>query len=124
MVVFPIFLFLLFYTNPSLTSKFATVHNCQVEPYTETINLQNCSKNMANVHTTRCRGQCYSEDILIYDWQNAPTHYRHKRKIGCCSPIQHEIQEIRLMCENEPRTIKYRVITQCECRSCSDRCIE
>ncbi|CAF3329350.1 unnamed protein product [Rotaria socialis] len=126
MVGIPIFLFLLIHINLSSTTTTLVKHHCQVEPYTETIYLQNCRSQPIKIDTTRCRGQCYSEDLLIYDWQNAPTHYRHKRHLFCCSPTNTEAQEIRVTCENEnePQTVKYRFVISCECKPCNDRCTE
>ncbi|CAF0820205.1 unnamed protein product [Rotaria sp. Silwood1] len=120
-----IFLFLLVHTPPLIISKTPTIHNCQVEPYTETINLQNCLNTPLSIETTRCRGQCYSQDYLVYDWQYAPTHYRHIHHLHCCSPKNTKAHEIQIMCENKkPRTIQYRIVTQCECKKCNDRCME
>jgi len=108
-----------------LTAKTPVIHHCQVESYTETINLRNCLNNPISIKTTRCRGQCYSEDSLIYDWQYAPTHYRHQHYIHCCSPNQTKSVETQIICDNNQlQTIKYRIVTQCECKLCSDRCFE
>ena len=90
-----ILFFLLIHLTPLITSKIPVIHPCQIESYTETVNLRNCLNTPISIKTTRCRGQCYSEDFLIYDWQYAPKHYRHKHYIHCCSPnitISHEIQ--------------------------------
>jgi hypothetical protein len=120
-----ILLFLLIHSTPFLTSKIPVIHHCQIEPYTETINLRNCLKTPISIKTTRCRGQCYSEDSLIYDWQYPPNHYRHKHYIHCCSPNTTESHETQILCQNKQlKTIKYRIITQCECKLCSDKCLE
>jgi hypothetical protein len=100
------------------------MHQCQVESYTETINLRSCSNTPISIKTTRCRGQCYSEDFLIYDWQYAPTHYRHQHYLNCCSPNNTKSHETQIICENKQlKTLKYQIITQCECKLCSDRCL-
>ncbi|CAF0745767.1 unnamed protein product [Adineta steineri] len=101
------------------------MHYCQVESYNETIYLQNCSNNSISIKTTRCRGQCYSEDFLIYDWKYTPLHYRHKHHLHCCSPNRIKSFETQIICENKRlQTVKYRSAVRCECKLCSDRCSE
>ena len=108
-----------------ITSNNSIKHHCQVESYTETINLLRCLSTPLSIKTARCRGQCYSEDSLIYDWQYAPKHYRHKHHLHCCSPSKTIPHEIQIQCDNKQlQTINYRIITQCECKLCSDKCSE
>lgn len=118
-----LFLFLIHSTS-LLTSKLPAIHHCQVEHYTETINLGNCLNTPISIKTTRCRGQCYSEDFLIYDWQYAPNHFRHKHHLHCCLPTNTKSHETQIRCENNQlKTLKYQIITQCECKLCTDKCL-
>ena len=120
-----ILLLLLLHSTLLLTSKLPTISHCQVESYTEKLNLRNCLNTPISINTTRCRGQCYSEDFLIYDWQHAPGYYRHKHRLHCCSPNSSSSYENQILCENKQfKTIQYRIITQCECKLCTDRCLE
>ena len=101
------------------------IHHCQVESFTDTIRLGDCLPGPIPIETTRCRGQCHSEDSLVYDWQYAPTYYRHQRRMTCCSPNHTIPYETRIMCDNHQlRTLQYRIITRCDCRACSDKCVE
>jgi hypothetical protein len=119
---------LILYLMPSsllITSNNSIKHPCQVESYTETVNLLRCLSTPLSIKTARCRGQCYSEDSLIYDWRYAPKHYRHNHHLHCCSPNRTTSHEIQVLCNNKQfQTIKYRIITQCECKLCSDKCLE
>jgi hypothetical protein len=120
-------LLLVLLTSSSLLIAFQnpTIHPCQVESYTETLNLRNCLNTPLFIKTARCRGQCYSEDSLIYDWQYSPRHYRHKHHLHCCSPNKTISHETQILCDNKQlKTIQYRIITQCECKLCSDKCLE
>ena len=100
-------------------------HHCQVESFTDSVQLPDCSTKAIPIETTHCRGQCYSEDSLIYDWQYVPTHYRHQRRMTCCSPNHTIPYEKRITCDNRQlRTLQYRIITRCDCRTCSDKCVE
>lgn len=107
-----------------ITSKSSLIYHCQVESYTEIINLRTCLNNSISINTTRCNGQCYSEDTLIYDWQNTLKYYRHKHYVQCCLPIHTKPREISIVCENKQiKKLKYRMITQCQCKICSDKCL-
>jgi hypothetical protein len=116
---------LLIHSTLLLTSKYPLIHHCQVESYIEKIHIRNCLNTSLSIKTTRCRGQCYSEDYLIYDWQYAPAHYRHKHSLHCCSPNNTKSHQTQILCENKQlKTIQYRIVTQCECKLCTDSCSE
>ena len=98
------------------------IHPCYIEPYSETFILRDCSTRPIEIETTRCRGQCYSEDFLVYDWQAEPT-YRHKHQIQCCSPNTTISREIPIVCSNkQQRFITYPFVTRCNCKLCTDSC--
>lgn len=106
-----------------LTSQQAKHSYCQLEIYTEKIHLPNCSNTSITINNTRCRGQCYSEDLLIYDWQSEPKYHRHQQYIHCCFPNRSQSQAREIHCENQQmKLIHYERITQCECKLCHDRC--
>jgi hypothetical protein len=117
-----IILLLLIHSTLIISTK---IHHCQVESYTETVYIRDCLNGPVQIETTRCRGQCQSHDKLVYDWKYAPTHYRHDHHLDCCSPIDTIPHEIQILCENKQRrTIKYRIVKRCDCRSCNDKCSE
>jgi hypothetical protein len=106
-----------------ITSTISRIHPCYVENYIETFHFRDCLNSPFEIETTRCRGQCYSEDFLVYDWQLEPTPYRHKHYIHCCSPNMTIPREIQLICNNKQRRIvKYPYVTRCECKLCTDNC--
>ena len=107
-----------------LTSQQTNLPYCQLESYTEKFSLLNCSNTPISIKSTRCRGQCYSEDLLVYDWQSEPRYHRHQQRIHCCFPKQSHSQAREIHCENhqQKRTIHYERITQCACKLCHDRC--
>ena len=119
-------LLLLVIHSPMLkASKDSLVHPCQVETYTETINVGACSPVPIQIETARCRGQCYSEDRLLYDWQSEPNNYRHQHNVQCCSASDSVDYETRIVCQDKRQeTIRYRRVTKCQCRRCSDKCVE
>jgi hypothetical protein len=101
------------------------IHPCRVESYEETIQIRDCSNSSIVIQTARCRGQCYSEDLLIYDWQYPPKHYRHQHRLDCCSPNRTSTHTTQMMCHNRQlRTIHYQIVIDCDCKSCSDKCVE
>jgi len=124
-------LFLILHVNVYLTTVtdhqhhhyHRLIHHCSVEKYTETFYRPKCSTKPLTIVSTRCRGQCASEDYLIYDWK-AESLYRHQHTVACCSPNQTQFHEEHFQCDNHKQieTIQYHSISQCECRSCSDRC--
>jgi len=100
-----------------------TIHSCSIESYIEIFNIRDCLMTPIEIETTRCRGQCYSEDFLIYDWQSEPRFYRHKHQIHCCSPNMTISREISILCYNkQPRLFKYPSITRCDCKLCTETC--
>ncbi len=100
-----------------------TIHPCHIETYIETLNIRDCLMTPIEIETTRCLGQCYSEDFLIYDWQSEPTFYRHKHQIHCCSPNMTIPHDIPIVCSNkQQRLIQYPFITRCNCKLCNDIC--
>jgi hypothetical protein len=106
-----------------MTTTRSRIHPCYIESYIETLNIRNCLNTPIEIETTRCRGQCYSEDFLIYDWQSEPTYYRHKHYIHCCSPNMTIPREISIICYNkQQQIIKYPFVTRCNCKSCTDSC--
>lgn len=118
-------IFFLIHLTSLITSKNSPIHHCQVEPYTEIINLRTCLNSSISINTTRCREQCYSEDSLIHDWQYAPTYYRHKHLLHCCLPNNTKSHETRILCDNKQlKIIKYQIVTKCQCKSCSNRCLD
>jgi hypothetical protein len=118
-----ILLFIFFETLTVITmSKF---HPCYTESYMETLKLQDCLNAPMEIETSRCRGQCYSEDYLIYDWQSETTPHRHIRHIHCCSPNITIPRQIQVICNNKQRRIiKYPFVTQCKCKLCTDNCTD
>lgn len=113
---------LVFYSLVTVTIM-SKIHPCSIESYIEPLNVRDCLITPIEIETTRCRGQCYSEDFLIYDWQSEPTHYRHKHQIHCCSPNMTVSREIPIICYNkQQRFIKYPIVTRCNCKLCSDKC--
>lgn len=113
-------LYLLIHLTISLTSKSP---HCQLEFYTEKFHLANCSNTSISINSTRCRGQCYSEDLLVYDWQSEPGYYRHQQSFHCCFPNASESHTREIHCENQQmKYIHFQLITQCLCKSCDDRC--
>src|SRR5689334_5819361 len=118
-----IILLLVFYSTVATTTIMSKIHPCYIESYIETLNIRDCLNTPIEVETARCRGQCYSEDFLIYDWQFEPTHYRHKHHIHCCSPNMTIPREISILCYNkQQRIIRYPFVARCECKLCSDNC--
>jgi hypothetical protein len=106
-----------------MTTGISKLHPCYIENYVETLNFRDCLNSPIEIETTRCRGQCYSEDFLVYDWQSEPTPYRHKHYIHCCTPNITTSREIQLLCNNkQQRIIKYPFVTGCECKLCTDNC--
>ncbi len=115
-----LFVFYLIVTTISMSR----VHSCYTEPYIETLHIRDCLTSPIEIETTRCRGQCYSQDFLIYDWKSEPLHYRHQHHIYCCSPNTTVTQEIQILCYNkQQRTIKYPSVKQCDCKLCTDNCV-
>ena len=99
------------------------LHPCQLETYIETVNIRDCLSTPMEIETTRCRGQCYSEDFLVYDWQSEPFFYRHQHQIHCCSPNATIRREISIVCANQQqRLIDYPLVTRCDCKFCTDHC--
>ena len=96
---------------------------CFVESYIETVTIRDCLSTSMEIETTRCRGQCYSEDVLVYDWQAEPFFYRHQQQVHCCSPNATIRREIPIVCSNQQqRLIDYPVVTRCHCKFCTDQC--
>jgi hypothetical protein len=86
------------------TAKLSRLHPCYVEPYTEIVHIRDCLNIPIKIETTRCRGQCYSEDFLIYE----PSYYQHKHHLHCCSPNITTHQEIQVLCDDDQqRLISY-----------------
>ena len=118
-------LLLLIHSPVLNASTDSLVHPCQVETYTETINVGDCLPVPVQIETARCRGQCYSEDLLLYDWQSEPDNYRHQHRVHCCSASDTVDYETPILCQdNRQETIRYRSVTKCECKRCSDKCVE
>ena len=120
-----ILLLLLLHSSLIISTIIPKIYQCQVESYTTRINIRECSNIPISIKTTRCRGQCYSEDSLIYDWQYSPKYYRHKHYLHCCTPNNTIPYETSIMCQNKQRQIiKYQIITQCMCKLYNDNCLE
>ncbi|UJR28128.1 hypothetical protein I4U23_009384 [Adineta vaga] len=101
------------------------MHDCGVESYNETVYLRNCLNYSISIQTTRCRGHCYSEEHLVYDWRHTSGQHRYKHNVHCCSPSATKSHETHVLCQNKQfQAIKYYLVTQCECKRCSDRCSE
>jgi hypothetical protein len=101
----------------------AKVHECAVQSYNETIHLRDCPNNPVQIEATRCLGQCYSEDYLIYDWREERTHYRHQHQLKCCTPNMTISQDIQVTCKNQQQQIiTYPVVMRCECKLCTGAC--
>jgi hypothetical protein len=115
---------LLFYLIVITKATMPRIHPCSVESYIETLKIRDCLNIPLEIETTRCRGQCYSEDFLIYDWRSEPTHFRHQHHIHCCSPNMTIAREISILCYNkQERIIKYPFVKQCQCKLCTDNCV-
>jgi hypothetical protein len=96
---------------------------CSIESYLERLNIRDCLITPIEIEVTRCHGQCYSEDFLIYDWKSEPTYYRHKHSMHCCSPNITIPRQIPILCyNNQQRTIQYPIVTRCECKLCPKNC--
>ncbi|CAF1114667.1 unnamed protein product [Adineta steineri] len=116
-----IILFVLYSSIMATTTS--NIHPCYMETYNETLNIRNCLDSPIEIETTRCRGQCYSEDFLIHDWQSESTSYRHNHRIHCCIPNMTIPRQILVICNNQQqRIINYPSVTRCDCKSCTDNC--
>ncbi|CAF0870246.1 unnamed protein product [Adineta ricciae] len=118
-------LLILIFSVHIITLTSSAVQQCQVEIYNETLYFRHCLDHSISIQTTRCRGQCYSEEELVYDWEQASTYRRYKHNLHCCVPTTTEAHETLVRCQNKQfQTVRYRLVTQCECKPCGDKCFE
>lgn len=101
----------------------ARLHRCSTEIYVENVTIHDCLNEPIEFEMARCRGQCYSEDYLIYNWQSLAKPYRHQHRMYCCTPKQTYSRSVSFVCQNKQiRQIEYPFITHCDCKLCSDPC--
>ncbi|CAF3405842.1 unnamed protein product [Rotaria sp. Silwood1] len=107
-----------------VTAKISKIHPCYMETSIEVLNIRDCLNTSIQIETRYCRGSCYSQDYLIYDWQSEGKSYRHQHHIHCCSPNITISRELKVMCNDKQlRIIKYPFVQQCQCKSCTNDCI-
>ena len=108
----------------STDAGLSKMESCDVEIYTELLPVQNCLTAPMYIETTRCDGQCYSEELLTDDWDAESTAQQHHRLVNCCSPNGTIQRQISVTCDDQQqrRIIQYPQITRCECKSCRGHC--